>query len=357
MIVDDVPVNIKVARAYLANAGYSNFITVTDAENVQSVMEKESPDLLILDIMMPEISGLDILRDIRSDERFAYMPVLILTSAESRDIKREALELGTTDFLSKPIDPDELIPRVRNSLKLFEYQNNLEQQVRERTAALEKSRIDIIECLARAAEYRDNDTGRHVLRVSKYAGAIGRELGFSDVEIAELELAAKLHDIGKIAIPDAILHKPGSLTEQEFELIQMHCGAGKKIFESLSRTEMNGVLQHTTSGAALIQNCGSDLLDLASTIALTHHERWDGTGYPLGLSGDDIPIAGRITAVADVYDALSSKRVYKPAYPRERCFRIMEESRGSHFDPDVLDAFFNIREEIIRIQIDFADVD
>ncbi|MCA9040418.1 MAG: response regulator [Planctomycetaceae bacterium] len=357
MIVDDVPVNIKVAKAYLSNAGYTNFVTVTDALHVLSTLEKESPDLLILDIMMPDLSGLDILRAVRSNDRFTYMPVLVLTSTESREIKREALELGATDFLTKPIEPDELIPRVRNALKLFEYQNRLEHKILERTAALEKSRIDLIECLAKAAEYRDSETGRHVLRVSKYAGIIADELGFSTSEIFELEQAAKLHDIGKIAIPDSILFKPGALTREEYEQMQLHCNAGKRIFESLSTDEERQLCQHTKTGAELIGECGSRLMKLASTIALTHHEKWDGTGYPLGLAGEDIPIEGRITAVADVYDALSSKRSYKPAYAREKCFQILEESRGTHFDPQVLDAFFRRQKEVINVQIQFADLD
>ncbi|MAT14921.1 MAG: two-component system response regulator [Planctomyces sp.] len=357
LIVDDVPVNVKVVKAYLANAGYSNFVTETEAANVASLLGKESPDLMLLDIMMPEFSGLDILREVRASERFGHMPVLILTSTESSEIKREALELGATDFLAKPVDPDELILRVRNTLKLREYQNNLERKVRERTAELEHSRIDIIECLAKAAEYRDNETGRHVIRVSKYVAVIADELGFDEETVFQLEQAAKLHDIGKIAIPDSILQKADLLTADEYHIMQTHCSAGKKIFESVSHEDRRHFNKHTSAGAALIMNSGSPLLEMASTIALTHHERWDGSGYPIGLSGEDIPIEGRITAVADVYDALSSKRVYKPAFPREKCFSIMEQSRGSHFDPAILDAFFRRRKDIIDIQIHYADID
>ncbi|MEZ6048931.1 MAG: response regulator [Planctomycetaceae bacterium] len=357
MIVDDVPVNIKVAKAYLSGAGYTNFVSETESTNVLSVMEKESPDLLILDIMMPELSGLDILREIRSSNRFSHMPILILTSAESAEIKREALDLGTTDFLAKPIDADELIPRVRNILKLLEYQNNLERKVLERTEELERSRVDIIECLAKAAEYRDNETGRHVLRVSKYVSIIAAEMGLDAESVKDLEQASKLHDIGKIAIPDSILLKAGKLTEDEYEMMQLHCNVGKRIFECLSTDEQMKFSSHTVTGAEIVRGCGSHLMDLASTIALTHHERWDGSGYPLGLAGEDIPLEGRITAVADVYDALSSKRCYKTAFPREKCFKIMEESRGTHFDPNVLDAFFRRQSDIVKVQIEFADVE
>ncbi len=357
MIVDDVLTNVKVVKAFLAEEGFERFISITDATEAVAAVYREDPDILLLDLMMPEVSGIEILDTLRSDVRYARLPILILTSAESRVLKSEALRLGATDFLAKPVDSDDLVPRVRNALFVKSYQDDLERKVRERTMDLERSRQEIIHCLARAGEYRDDDTGKHVIRVGRYVGIIARELGIDGEDLSLLEQAATLHDVGKIGIPDSILLKPGKLTPEEFEIMQKHCGYGKKIFETLPRDEYTRLLDHTTFGAAILAGCDSPVVKMARTIALTHHEKWDGSGYPLGLNGDKIPIEGRITAVADVFDALSSKRPYKPAFPLEKCFSILEEGRGEHFDPTVLDAFFQHQDEIVSVQIEFADVD
>ena len=356
LIVDDVLVNVKVVRAHLESVGYRDIVSVTDATQVVSTVYRDDPDILLLDIMMPEISGLDILQTLRADNRYARLPVLILTGAESRELKTEALRLGATDFLTKPVDPEDLIPRVRNALLVKSYQDNLERKVRERTIAFEKSQQEVIHCLARAAEYRDNDTGNHVVRVGRFAGLTARELGLDDRRVQLIEQAAMLHDVGKIGIPDAILLKPGKLTPEEFETVQKHCGFGKKIFQAISRDEYGVLMTHTTLGAAIV-GCDSPLLQMARTIALTHHEKWDGTGYPLGLAGEDIPIEGRITAVVDVFDALSSVRPYKPAFPLDKCLAILEEERGKHFEPRIVDAFLARRQEVVAIQIAHAETD
>ena len=226
-----------------------------------------------------------------------------------------------------------------NALLVKGHQDELEARVRVRTAELEKVRQELIFCLARASEYRDNETGNHVVRVGCFAQIIGRELGLDQEHVEMLRQAATLHDLGKIGVPDAILLKPGKLTPAEFELMKKHAGFGKKICQPMSNDEMGAFTSHTTVGANIISGCTSPVLAMAATIALTHHERWDGTGYPLGLAGEDIPLDGRITAVADVFDALSSKRPYKPAFPLAKCFGILEDNRGTHFDPAVLDAF------------------
>jgi putative two-component system response regulator len=191
--------------------------------------------------------------------------------------------------------------------------------------------------------------------VGSYARIIAEQLGFSEEQLAILEPAAQLHDVGKIGIPDAILLKPGKLTPEEFELMQKHCGYGKKIVECLPLSEATIVRSHVELGAKIMELGRSPILELAKRIALTHHERWDGSGYPLGLAGEDIPLEGRITAVADVFDALSSKRSYKPAFPLKKCFEILEEGRAKHFDPAVLDAFFARRNEIVEVQMALAD--
>jgi putative two-component system response regulator len=228
--------------------------------------------------------------------------------------------------------------------------------VQKRTAELAASREEVILCLARAGEFRDNETGNHVVRVGRFVGVIAHELGYSEDRVKILEQAAQLHDVGKIGIPDEILLKPGRLDPEEYEFMQRHCLFGRKIIERMPASEMDRFRKHSELGARLLNVQSSPVLGVAALIALTHHEWWDGSGYPLGLAGEDIPLEGRMAAVADVYDALSTKRPYKNAIPRKECFAMMEKDRGKHFDPKVLDAFFRRRQEIIQIQIDCADM-
>ena len=363
LLVDDEPINIKVVQKYLLNAGYREFGSTSVPSDVLPMMVRSAPDLVLLDIVMPKFSGLDVLEAIRADAQLAHIPVVMLTAVDDRETKCRALALGATDFLSKPLDPSELVSRVSNVLlakahhdHLRNYAADLEKMVQERTAQLHASNRNVVHCLARAAEFRDDDTGRHVIRVGCYAGIIARQLGWDEITVKMLEQAAQLHDVGKIGIPDAILMKPGKLTPEEFEAIQKHCGFGKKVFESLTDSEWLTWRKHADLGEQILGGCGSAVLDMAAEIALTHHEWWDGSGYPIGLAGEDIPLAGRITAVADVFDALSTKRPYKRAFPFGQCFTIMEEGRGTHFDPQVLDAFIATREQIVSIQLHYAEV-
>lgn len=358
LIVDDEPVNLKVARKYLREAGYSNVETSSDARAALEQVRKQPPALILLDLIMPEMDGLQFLQAVRSAEDLWQIPVIVLTATDDQEVKLSALELGANDFLTKPVDPTELLPRIRNVLSVKAYQDRLEQHARElelqvqlRTAELEASRLEVIYCLGRAAEYRDNETGKHVVRVGRFVGVIARELGLDERFAALLETAAPLHDMGKIGIPDAVLLKPGKLDETEFEIMRKHAEYGCDIVSTINRDGWQDYISHTSLGADLMCRDGSPLLRAASIIALTHHERWDGTGYPRRLKGEEIPIEGRITAVADVFDALSSKRPYKPALPWDECFRVMEENRGKHFDPRVLDAFMARRDEIMRIKL------
>jgi putative two-component system response regulator len=364
MIVDDEPINVKLARKYLTMEGYANFVTTTDARQAKELITQESPDVLLLDIMMPHVSGLDILASLRADERWLHLPIVILTAAHDQAIKRQAIDLGVTDFLAKPVDATELVPRVRNALivkrhfdHLQKHSERLEAEVLRRTAELARSRQEVIHCLARAGELRDDHTGRHVLRVGKYARLIGEELDWKGERLEMLEQAAQLHDIGKIGIPDSILLKPGKLGPEEFEIMQRHSVYGTKITQGLPSHEANDLCRHTEFGSRLLETTDSPILALAATIAISHHEKWDGSGYPLGLAGENIPLAGRITAVADVFDALSSKRPYKQPYPLQQCCDILREGRGRHFDPAVLDAFFRCKDEIVRVQLQYSDVD
>jgi putative two-component system response regulator len=364
LLVDDEPLNIKVVRKYLAGAGYFDFCSTTNPGDVLPTMIRNEPDVVLLDIVMPKFTGLDILSAIRADQQLAHIPVVMLTALEDRETKCQALSLGATDFLAKPVDPSELVSRVRNVLlvkahhdHLRHHAADLERMVKERTAQVEASHQNVIHCLARAAEFRDDDTGRHVLRVGCYAAVIARQLGWNEPHVQMIQQAAQLHDVGKIGIPDAILTKPGKLTTEEFETIQKHCGFGKRIFESLTDSEWSVWRKHAELGQRILGECKSPVLEMAAQIALTHHEKWDGTGYPIGLAGEDIPLVGRITAVADVFDALSTKRAYKPAFPLEKCFEILREGRAKHFDPKVLDAFFAAREKVVAVQISYAEVE
>jgi len=356
MVVDDTPVNLKVIRAYLAREGYKQIEILEDSREALATLLRENPDLLILDLMMPHVSGLDILETIRAIPEFRHLPVIVITAAEEREMKTKSLELGATDFLSKPLDAEDLILRVRNTLELKSYQDSLEEKVLERTAELRKSREDVIHCLARAAEYRDNETGHHVIRVGRYVGLMADQLGVDAQTSHMMELASTLHDMGKIGIPDSILRKPGPLTDEERNHMKKHCEFGAEICTPDREKAQESVAAHVVIGAMMFSgSAASPLLQMASRIALTHHERWDGAGYPRGLKGEEIPIEGRITAVADVFDALSSKRPYKAAFPLDKCFGIIEEEAGKHFDPRVVKAFLARKRDVIAVHDAYRD--
>jgi putative two-component system response regulator len=343
-IVDDARINIQFVRRHLQNAGYTNFVTTTDSTQTMALLQAERPDVVLLDIMMPQVDGIQILQWVRGDPALHLTPVLILTASTDTETKLRALQAGATDFLAKPVDPSDLLPRIRNALivkahqdHLASYSEELERQVRLRTAELEASRLQVVHCLARAAEFRDDITGAHVLRVGSYCEILARELGFDENAARMLGLAAQLHDVGKIGLPDSVLLKQGKLTPAEYDVVKRHCDIGLAIVRP-----MDGANSHL-------------LLDMAARIAHCHHERWDGTGYPRGLAGAAIPIEARITSVADVFDALSRSRPYKPAFPIERCMAMLEEGRNTQFDPAVLDAIVRRSDDVIEIASKRAD--
>lgn len=362
MIIDDEQLVIRVVRRFLASDGYQNFVTLTDPRNAIETIEAEKPDVVLLDIMMPHVTGLDLLKVRQRTSTLQHIPFIILSANSENQTKREALQLGATEFLAKPVDPLDLVLRVQNALivkrhydHLENYAVELEKQVRARTRQIDRSREQIIQCLARAAEYRDNETGEHVIRVGKYCGVISRQLGFETDYCRQIELASQLHDVGKIGIPDAILLNPNKLTRDEFEIMKTHCELGCEIMEPLANTELERVKHHIDRNGIMMEGVDAHMLELAATIARTHHEKWDGTGYPNGLAGDQIPIEGRITCVADVYDALCSERPYKPKFPIKKCLEIMLSERGSRFDPIVLDAFLDQIDQIEIIRQDYND--
>ena len=362
MIIDDEQLVIKVVKRYLTAEGYINFVTVNDSRQAVKRIWEEQPDVILSDINMPHVSGLDILRVRQRSQELSSIPVLILSASSEQDVMREALEFGATDFLAKPVDPCSLSLRVQNTLivksqhdYLANQAKKLESQVEERLKQLEDSRNQIVHCLARAAEYRDNETGEHIIRVGKYCRVIAEELGFSEEYCREIELGAQLHDVGKIGIPDSILLNPGRLTVEEFETIKTHCGVGLEIMEPLSQFDQERLRGHANSGGFIMDTQESSMLQLAASIARTHHEKWDGTGYPAKLAGEAIPIEGRICCVADVFDALCSERPYKPKFPLKKCLEIMLSERGTRFDPQVLDAFFIRFEQIEEIRVAYED--
>ena len=327
LIVDDQASNVALLEGILQEDDFNCYQGITDSTQTLSVFLEYQPDLILLDLQMPILDGFDVLKQLRaslsSDD---YAPILVLTANITPEAKRRALSEGAMDFLTKPFDPAEVILRIKNLLQTrllhiqLQSQNRLlDHKVRERTAALEETQIEILERLALAAEYRDDDTGEHTKRVGRTVAGIANALGWSDEEVELIRRAAPLHDVGKIAIPDSILLKPGKLTPDEFERMKMH----------------------TTFGAKMLSGGRFPLLRLAEQIALIHHERWDGTGY-MGLREESIPIAGRIVTVADVFDALISERPYKKAWTTKDAIREIEGQSGRQFDPSVVKAFLKV---------------
>jgi putative two-component system response regulator len=309
-------------------------------------------DAVVSDINMPGKDGFALLAAILNTEGLSHVPVIMLTGSSESDLKRRALEAGATDLLTKPVLVEDLIARLRSALRLKSFQDEirvanreirianraLEQRVKERTSQLEASRLDMALRLAKVAELHDRETGDHIARVGAYCRATAEALDLGSAFVDLLFVASPLHDIGKIGISDSILNKPGRLTSQERRVMETHCDIG---FQILNDRTTIGLSMFTPLARdhSVRETLGNPLIELAATIALTHHEKWDGSGYPRGLKGENIPLAGRMVAVADVFDALCSKRPYKPAFPREKAFQIMAESAGSHFDPEVYSGF------------------
>jgi putative two-component system response regulator len=362
MIIDDEELVVKVVQRFLQREGYEHFITLTDSTKAIDTILREQPDTVLMDIQMPEVTGLDILHKRRAIPNLQYTPFIILSASQDVETKQLALEMGATEFLAKPVEQIELILRVQNALivknhfdHLSDYTRVLEQKVTERTKLLERSRTQILQCLARAAEYRDNETGRHVMRVGIFARLIAEQLGLPASFCRQIELAAPLHDLGKIGIPDSIMLGSHKLSEAEFDIMKKHCEIGRRILDPFAAEEVELLRDPTIDRDELPESMRIPLMTMAARIAQTHHEKWDGTGYPMGLKGEQIPMEGRITAAADVYDALCSERAYKPRYSLEKSLEIMLSERGTRFDPNVLDAFCERLPAIEKIRKKLSD--
>ena len=316
------------------------------AEEAVGAAEKTDFDAIVSDARMPGKDGFWLLKALQASPRTCTVPVIILTGDCEPTLKRQALELGATDLLNKPICREDLVGRLRSALRLKAYQDELaahidtlENKVRERTRALEKSHREIIWRLAKACEYRDDQTGHHVVRVAFYSRVIAEGLRMEPDFVERIFLASPLHDIGKIAIPDRILQKPGALTQEEWKVMQCHCVTGASVL--LEQPKAFGVLQWwgQDHGPGSVPQDENPFLKMASRIALSHHEKWNGEGYPNRLSGESIPMESRVVALADVFDALVSERPYKPAFSLEKALDIIGQESGRHFDPDVCRAF------------------
>lgn len=328
LIVDDQEHNISLLKRILQKAGFINLYSTENPFEIRKLLDEVSPDIILLDLHMPGMDGIEAVKLIRQyNGADTYLPVLMLTADNTSKAKREGLQAGVNDFLTKPYDRTEVVLRIHNLLRtrflhkqLQEHNDLLEHRVQERTAQLQHAQQETIQLLARASEYRDDNTGTHTLRVGKLAALVADRMGFPAKDAERIGMAATLHDIGKIGIPDHILLKPGRFTNEEFEQMKLH----------------------TTIGANILQNSSFDVLKLAETISRSHHERWDGTGYPEGLRGEEIPIEARIVALADFYDAVTHERPYKKAWTQAEAIAEIKRQRGAHFDPRVTDLFLQI---------------
>lgn len=360
LIIDDQPEIRELLSSFLTSLGYQT----QSAENGQEglfLLEQWPADLVTVDLQMPVMDGQCFIRE--AVKRWPDLPIVIVSGIDAVDQAVEALRLGARDFITKPIESFSLVKntldKALESAELIrqnrDYQHNLERMVDQRTDELEEIKRQLLFSLGKAAEFRDNETGRHVIRVGKMCGLIGRAIGMNTTSVKTFEEAAPLHDIGKIGISDLILLKPGKLTQDEWNLMKRHCEIGCDILRHHSSMKQNDASLYTQ--IIEMANSGSELsiLELAMVIALCHHERWDGTGYPMRLSGTNIPMVARIVAVIDVYDALGSERPYKKPFPEEKCQQILKEGAGNHFDPEIIDAFLKITPEIITIKKDWMD--
>ncbi len=332
----------------------------SDAREALDHLAGHEVDTIVTDIQMPEVDGFELIRRIREELSLLDVPIIVVTGLGDAALKRRALDLGATDLLSKPVSGEDLRARLQSALhiksqhdQLRAYSESLERLVAERTQELEDSRLDVLWRLSKAAEYRDEDTGQHIIRVSLYCRALAQALGLDAERAHGVFLTSPLHDVGKIAIPDAILLKPGRLNDTEWRVMKTHCEAGARILcdESLGMR----VYRELQGRAAIPHRQVLPLLQTAATIALSHHERWDGSGYPHGLSGEAIPLEGRIVALADVYDALSSSRPYKPPMQEAEVVAALGDGVGKHFDPAVHAAFERIAPDFRDIRRAYSD--
>lgn len=360
LVIDDQPELRDLLSSFLTSLGYETK-TAVDGQDGLFMLEQWPADLVTVDLNMPVLDGHGFIK--KAVQRWPDLPIVIVSGIDAVDKAVDALRLGAHDFITKPIESFSLvkntIDKALESAELVRqnrnYQHNLEIMVEQRTDELQEIKRQLLFSLGKASEYRDNETGRHVIRVGEMCGLIGKTIGMSDAASRTLKEAAPLHDIGKIGISDTILLKPGKLTPEEWDLMQRHCQIGCDILRHYSSQRQSEDALYTQVISQAQPGEDQPLLDMAMAIALCHHEKWDGNGYPMKLAGDQIPLVGRIVAVIDVYDALGSERPYKKAFSEEKCQAIIREGTGNHFDPQVVDAFFDSIDGIIDIKKHWMD--
>ncbi|MBF0319016.1 MAG: two-component system response regulator [Nitrospirae bacterium] len=332
LVVDDTPENIEIINGLLSPF-YQIKVALNGEKALKIAISQNPPDLILLDIMMPGMDGYEVCRRLKADLTTKGIPVIFLTAKTEVEDEAKGFEVGAVDYIMKPISPPIVLARVRTQLALYDQNRELEEKVRQRTTEIHETRVEIIRRLGRAAEFKDNETGLHVIRMSYYSRLIALSHGLNISAAEMIYQASPMHDIGKIGIPDRILQKTAKLDDDEWVVMKEHCAIGDMI----------------------IGRHDSELLEMARVIALTHHEMWDGSGYPNGTAGQDIPIEGRIIAIADVFDALTSKRPYKEAWPVEEAVDLIENTKGQHFDPALVEAFANVLPEIIEIKENYVE--
>ena len=349
--VDDTPANLSLLHGYLS--GSYKVKLINSGEKALALLDKEHPDLVLLDVMMPGLDGFEVCRRIRNNPETRHIPILFITAKNTADDEQEALQAGGNDFISKPINPKVLSARVKTHLELKNYQDllrqenrNLEVELQQRLSDIFKLQDATLAVMISMAEFRDEDTGNHIKRTQLYIAELAKEfadchpdVGLDARQIELIVKAAPLHDIGKIGIPDHILLKPGKLTPEEFEVMKTHAQKGYDMLQT----------------AAKGMGYYGEFLNKAQEVAISHHEKWNGSGYPHGLAGDAIPLAGRMMAVVDVYDALTSHRPYKKAWSHADAIAFIQDQAGQHFDPNLTAAFLRIEARIARIQDVLAD--
>lgn len=332
LVVDDVPANIEVLSGIL-RTHYRVRAATSGARALAIALGEAPPDLILLDVMMPELDGFEVCRRLKADLRTRSIPVIFVTAMSEIEDETAGFEAGCVDYLTKPVSPPLVLARVRTHLALSNQSRELERQVRLRTSELERTRLAVIRCLGKASEFKDDNTGLHVIRMSHYSRVLGLAVGMSEADAHLLMLASPMHDVGKIGVPDAILKKPGKLDAEEWAQMQ----------------------RHVEYGGQILGDQDSELLQMAKTIALTHHEKWDGSGYPEGLRGEAIPLVGRISALADVFDALTSVRPYKKAWSVDEAVKYILADRGKHFDPTLVDKLVERVPEFERIRQQYSE--
>ncbi|MEZ9819954.1 HD domain-containing phosphohydrolase [Shewanella sp. 10N.286.45.A1] len=326
LVVDDTPENIDILVGILSS-DYKIRVAI-DGPKALALAQKSTPDIILLDVMMPGMNGYEVCERLKQDQLTCHIPVIFVTALAETSDETQGFALGAVDYITKPVSAPVVQARVKTHLALYDQKRLLEQQVKERTKELEETRFEIIRRLGRAAEYKDNETGLHVVRMSRYARLLAIQSGLPDKYCELIYNAAPMHDIGKIGTPDSILKKPTKLDEPEWDEMQ----------------------RHAEIGAEIIGDHQDPLLEMARRIALSHHEKWDGSGYPYGKSGQDIPIEGRIVAIADVFDALTSIRPYKKAWTVADTMALIDSESGKHFDPELVEHFKQIVDEVTKIR-------